>query len=151
MTYTPGDFYRICDRCGRKKLASETRKEWTGFIVCKDHWEARHPQDFVRGRRDEQRVPDPRPRTIDSLVGPLDTVTTAAAIAGASTIVVEATTRMSAGDQLRIALVSGTFYRAIILSVTDTTTLLLTAPLPEAVNSGALVVDTSAIPERDIG
>lgn len=56
-----GRFYRIDDRTGFKVRASDTRKEWTGAIVHRDEWEPRHPQDFVRPRRDEQRVPDPRP------------------------------------------------------------------------------------------
>lgn len=61
----PGDFWRIDDRSGFKVPASRTRKEWTGEIVDRKSYEARHPQDFVRARRDEQRVPDPRPRPED--------------------------------------------------------------------------------------
>ena len=57
-----GDFNRICDRCGAKRKASHTRKEWTGYIVCEDGcFETRHPQDFVRARADRQAVQDPRP------------------------------------------------------------------------------------------
>lgn len=56
-----GDFNRHCDRCGFKYKASETRKEWNGLIVCPKCYEPRQPQDFVRGRRDRQSVPDPRP------------------------------------------------------------------------------------------
>jgi hypothetical protein len=63
--YRPGDYRVICDRCGRKRYASETRKEWNGLLVCREHFEARHPQDFVRGRADDQTVSDPRPRPDD--------------------------------------------------------------------------------------
>lgn len=67
--YRPGDFWRICDRCGFKKRASETKKEWTGLIVCSDEcWEPRHPQDFVRGRRDRQTVTNPRPEAADNFL-----------------------------------------------------------------------------------
>ncbi len=60
--YRQGDFNRICDRCGVKIKASDTKEEWTGLIVCSDGcFEERHPQDFVRGRYDEQRVYKPRP------------------------------------------------------------------------------------------
>ena len=59
--FAPGDFNRICDQCGRKCKASNTKKQWDGLIVCLDCYDPRHPQDFVRGRRDKQRVPDPRP------------------------------------------------------------------------------------------
>lgn len=55
------DFNRICDQCGFKKKASDTTKQWDGLIVCRDCADPRHPQDFVRGRRDRQTVPDPRP------------------------------------------------------------------------------------------
>lgn len=74
--YRPGEFYRICDRCGRKRYASQTRAEWTGLIVCHEHWEARHPQDFVRGRSDNQSVPDPRPRPADVFISAVDPITT---------------------------------------------------------------------------
>lgn len=60
--YRAGEFLRICDRCGFRRYASDTRKEWTGLFVCADTcFEARHPQDFVRGTIDRQTVPDPRP------------------------------------------------------------------------------------------
>lgn len=61
--YVPGDFYRIDDRTGFKVRARRTRKEWTNAIVDQNRWEARHPQDFVRGVNDDQTVPEPRPRS----------------------------------------------------------------------------------------
>lgn len=63
--YRPGDHYVICDECGFKVRASETRKRWDNYRVCTKDWEPRHPQDYVRGRRDRQRVSDPRPETVD--------------------------------------------------------------------------------------
>lgn len=62
--YKAGDFNRICDRCGFKVKASDTRKEWNGLIVCKRHWEARHPQDFLKAKVDKQWVSDPRPDSV---------------------------------------------------------------------------------------
>lgn len=59
--FKPGSFNRICDRCGFKVKAEDTRLEWNGAIVCKHHWEARHPQDKIKGRKDRQIVPNPRP------------------------------------------------------------------------------------------
>lgn len=65
MSYIRGDFWRICDRCGGKVRQSATAKEWTGLIVCRTGcYEARHPQDFVRGRADRQAVNDPRPENL---------------------------------------------------------------------------------------
>lgn len=51
----------ICDISGQTFYADEVRKNWRGLIVGEDNWEPRHPQDFVRGKADRQRVDDPRP------------------------------------------------------------------------------------------
>lgn len=67
--YIPGDFWRICDECGFKVRASQTRRRWDGAIVCLKDWEARHPQEFVRGRIDRQRVPMPRPEPPSTFMG----------------------------------------------------------------------------------
>ena len=65
MPFRPGDFWRICDRTGRKVLASDTVKEWTGAIVQRKSYDARHPQDFVRARPERPGVTDARPRPTD--------------------------------------------------------------------------------------
>lgn len=70
MGYRRGDFKRVCDECGFVVYASQTRKRWDGLIVCEADWEPRHPQDFVKARRDRQIVPDPRPEPADRSVGP---------------------------------------------------------------------------------
>jgi hypothetical protein len=63
--YKPGDFWRICDVCGFRYRASETRKQWNGLIVCPEDYETRNEQDYARGVADRQRVPDPRPEPTD--------------------------------------------------------------------------------------
>jgi len=65
MTYRPGGFWRICDRTGFKVRAEDTQEEWNGLIVAKSVYEARHPQDFVKGRVDQQAVRGARPRPGD--------------------------------------------------------------------------------------
>lgn len=70
--FRPGDYYRICDVCGFKVYASETRKRWDGMIVCHEDWEPRHPQDYVRGKRDRQIVAEPRPEAPASFLDPGD-------------------------------------------------------------------------------
>lgn len=67
-SYRAGDHYVICDVCGFKMRASETRRRWDNLRVCTKDWESRHPQDFVRGRKDRQRVPDPRPEPADNFI-----------------------------------------------------------------------------------
>jgi len=44
MTYKPGDYLVICDRCGFKRYASECKMTWDGYFVCADTcWEPKHP------------------------------------------------------------------------------------------------------------
>jgi len=63
--YLSGEFNVTCDRCSKKIKAHQAKHEWTGFIVCGDCWEPRHPQDFVRARQDKISVPFTRPRPPD--------------------------------------------------------------------------------------
>ena len=62
----------ICDVCGFRYQASETRMRWDNARVCHADWEPRHPQDFVRGRRDRQSVPNARPVAPDVFLSPND-------------------------------------------------------------------------------
>lgn len=56
-----GDYNVICDYSGFKVKASRCKKTWDGFLVDRRFWEPRQPQDFVRGRKDNQTVPIARP------------------------------------------------------------------------------------------
>lgn len=58
----------ICDRCGFKYTSNELKSEWTGLKVCSQCFETRHPQDFVRGKPENQSVPWVRPRPEDVFV-----------------------------------------------------------------------------------
>lgn len=60
--YKQGDWNAICAICGTKYKASELR--WNSQIqdyVCKWDWEQRHPQERLRGVKDDQSVPFTRP------------------------------------------------------------------------------------------
>lgn len=151
MVYIPGDFWRICDRSGRKVRASQTIKQWDGLIVAREEYEDRHPQDFVRGRKDEQSVPDPRPEPIDRLLGPLTTTLTAAASAGATTLTVELTTRFEGGDDIGVFLSNGEVAPMRIDTVVSTTSLTLESGLPNSADVGALIVNYDAVAEPEIG
>ena len=63
-----GDWNAICDRCGRKFKASQLRKTWQGFMVCRRDFEERQPQDFVKGVPDIQAPPWTRPPSGDIFV-----------------------------------------------------------------------------------
>jgi hypothetical protein len=55
----------ICDRCGFKFKAGELRRTWDGLWVCREDWEPRHPQDYVKGVRDIQKPVLSRPEAPD--------------------------------------------------------------------------------------
>lgn len=63
-----GNWNAICDICGFKFKASEMRKKWDGTMVCKQDYEIRHPQDFLRVRGDKPSVPWARPEPDDDFV-----------------------------------------------------------------------------------
>jgi hypothetical protein len=42
--------YEICDRTGFRVMPGTLRKQWDGLLVRAESYDARHPQDFVRGR-----------------------------------------------------------------------------------------------------
>jgi hypothetical protein len=67
-SYKPGSWWIICDRCSTKIRGEEAKHEWTGFIVCKDCFEHRHPQDFIRARKEVITPPFTRPRPTDEFV-----------------------------------------------------------------------------------
>lgn len=141
----------VDDRSGFTIWSHDQAKEWTGAIVHRKRFELRHPQDTIRLPREDLRVPDARPRPVDTFVGPLMTATTAAASAGSTGLVVEHTERMQAGDHIGVYLSSGDLYRGIIQEVTDLENLILTAALPGGVDSGAQVIDFSAVALTDQG
>lgn len=72
-TYQHGSWNVVCDRCGAEYKAHQLSKEWTGLMVCRGPgtrgcWEPRHPQDFAKGRKDNQSPPWVRPEPPDQFV-----------------------------------------------------------------------------------
>lgn len=65
-----GDWNAICDICGFRFKASELTKDWQGLMVCKQDYEQRHPQDFLRVRPDNPAVPWSRPEGADQFINP---------------------------------------------------------------------------------
>jgi len=71
--YRSGTYNGICDRCGSKFKFSDLKLEWDGLYVCTANgcWEARQPQDYVKGVRDDMSVPVSRPQQPNVFLGPL--------------------------------------------------------------------------------
>jgi len=67
-TFKKGDWVSICDRCGKKFHASQLKKDWQGLYLCKDDWETRQPQDFLRGVKDDPSVAWTRPEQPDTFI-----------------------------------------------------------------------------------
>jgi hypothetical protein len=141
-----GDHLVVCDRSGFTVWASETVREWNGLIVHKRFYEARHPQDYLRARRENLTIPDARPEPTAIFIGPLMTELTNddGVAAGTTSISVTSTSRMTAGDSIGVYLSSGDLYRTTIASVDSSTALTLSAALPGAVSEGARIIDYSA-------
>lgn len=59
--YKPASWNIICDVCGIKYKASESKFRWDGLITCPKCFEHRHPQDYLKARPDKITVPFLRP------------------------------------------------------------------------------------------
>ena len=59
--YVSGEHNITCDVCSKKIKINEARLRWDGFLVCKNDYEERHPQDFVRAKQDKIYVRETRP------------------------------------------------------------------------------------------
>jgi hypothetical protein len=149
--YIAGDFWRICEECGFKTRSSETFKRWDGLWVCEADFEPRHPQDFVKGLKDRIAVPEPRPDPVPTIIGPLTTTITAAALASDSTVSVSSSVRFGGGDHLGVILDDGSTKAMTVLSVPTSTSLTFTTTLGNSVSAGSVVINYSAISQPDIG
>ena len=70
MAYAQGKYSRgICDRCGFDYPYLDLRKEWTGFKVCGECYEPKHPQlEPTHNVSDPEALYQPRP-TVTAPVG----------------------------------------------------------------------------------
>lgn len=59
--YRPANWNVICDVCGIKYKASDSKFRWDGLITCPKCFEHRHPQDYLKARPDKITVPYLRP------------------------------------------------------------------------------------------
>jgi hypothetical protein len=59
--YKKGEWLAICDVCGMKYHSNDLKERWDGLMCCRQDWNPRQPQDFVRGIPDPQAIPWSRP------------------------------------------------------------------------------------------
>lgn len=60
--YEMGVNNAVCDQCGRAFKSNQLKKRWDNAWTCTACWEPRHPQDFVKGIKDNQAPALDRPR-----------------------------------------------------------------------------------------
>ena len=65
-----GQWNAVCDQCGFEYKSSQLRLQWNNLRTCcgpgtNGCWEPRHPQEMMRGKRDEQAPPWVRPQPPD--------------------------------------------------------------------------------------
>lgn len=73
-TYQKGDHLAVCDVCGQTFYASQMKMRWDNLFCCKEDWEIRQPQDFVRAIPDDPRAEPARPPPSPTYVDPEDEV-----------------------------------------------------------------------------
>lgn len=74
-SWIDGEWNALCDECGLKFKSGDLKKRWDGLMVCREDWEPRHPQDFIRVITDEKPLPWTRPDPTDYYL-PVCTVVT---------------------------------------------------------------------------
>jgi hypothetical protein len=115
--YRPGSHYVICDQSGFKTRSERARKEWQGLVVNSRFFEPRQPQDLVTGVRDDQTVPDARPRQ-KNVFTYLATYVTGAASIGAHTVPVSSGVGFTFGMPVQVMLDNGSTWNTYVASST---------------------------------
>lgn len=145
--YRPGDYWMICDICGFKRRRSKMKQNWKKQWVCADTcWEPRHPQDFVKGRKEKIAVTHARPEpTDDYQYTASETTLGANASKGDTEITVASATGMADGYQIAVTLDNGSYIWTTINGTPDGTTVTLTDALLGNATSGDTVYFTSSL------
>ena len=144
LFYRPGSWYITDDRTGFPTRSGDTRREWNGLQVGVGRWEARQPQDLVKGTKDDQTVPVARPLAPNVFVGPTFTQTTAAAPIGATVIPVQSTAGFANGQSVSLMLDSGVNFNTTLAAPPGAGTITLAAGLPYTMADGNNVTNNTA-------
>lgn len=136
-----GSFYRTDDRSGFPQRAERTRQEWTGLIVDESLWEIRQPQDFVKGVKDEQWVPKPRPLPPNIFDGPIYTQLNTNANIGATVLTVESSAGFTSGDPMGVMMNNGEVFHSTVNGAPSGSTITMANALPGPAASGNDVID----------
>ena len=137
MTYIPGDWYMICDRCGGQYRRSEMKEHWDGLWLCAKYcWEPQHPQDFVTGIPDNPSVPVARP---DIVTGITETTLNGAVAENAMTAILTSATGLVDFDPVGIVMDNGATHWTFLNGDPSTHTITLGSPMMGAAADGNAV------------
>ena len=129
--------------------ASRTRKEWNGLIVLDRFWEPRHPQDFVKGVKDDQTVPEARPW--DATYTQSETTLDADELPDQTVLSVASTADMTVGDSIVIHLDNDETHLSTIASFSDGDTVTINDPIPSKASSGnRVIISSNAVSVEDL-
>lgn len=146
LKYRPGSYYVTSDRTGFPARAERTKVEWNGLRVEDRVWEARQPQDLVKGVKDVQNVPNARPLAPSVYVGPISVVTTANAVIGQKTIPVQTVAGFYQGAEVGCMLDSGSVFFTTVSSNPTGDNIVLSNGLPGSMASGNLITNYKPSP-----
>lgn len=167
LHYKLGSFYRTDDRSGFPQRAENTKQEWTGLIVDKSLWEIRQPQDFVKGVKDDQSVPKPRPLPPNIFDGPTYYTLSQNAGPGSLTplltengleietesnqpiifpdpfniLFLNTTSRINVGDPGGVMLDIGQWFNFTFTAILSATAVMINQTIPSSASSGNSVID----------
>lgn len=147
LFYRPGSFYRVDDRTGFPQRAERTRKQWNNLQVDESVWEARQPQDLVKGVKDDQTVPDARPLAPNVFVGPIYIQVAADVPVGSTFIPLETTAGLTVGDEIGVILITGEVFITGVAFILDGGILTYDA-LPNSVPAGDLPIGNQIVDYR---
>lgn len=146
VQYKMGEFYRSDDRSGFTRRASRTKQEWNQLIVGEDLWEARQPQDLVKGVPDDQTVPNARTVPEASFVGPLDTTLTYAAVVGDIFLFLDAINGFTPGAKVGVFTDQGGYFYTTVSGAPISTGIHITGAIPYPCSKGNTVTVFIASP-----
>lgn len=138
--FAPGSFYRQDDRTGFAQRAERTRKEWNGGIVDESVFEARQPQDLVKGVKDQQSVPDARPLAPNVFVGPTFTQLGADPVVGQTVLDMASVAGFYEGVEVAVMLDNGVLFFTSVADI-GAGTITIAQPLPYSAAQGNLVTN----------
>lgn len=148
--YVAGDHWVTDSITGFRIRSSEAVEQWDGNVVHRSYAEPRHPQDYVRARKEEIAVENARPPVPEVYIGPKQTTLSAAAAAGATTLPLASSAGFVAGHAISVMLSDSTTFRATVATVPDGTSITITSGLANSAASGALVTNFTAMTEATL-